>query len=349
MNNSKILVTGGAGFVGSNLCIQLLKQYEPREIIVVDNLLSSEASNVVDNKKIRFIYGSIADDRILAQLPADINYVFHLSCFHGNQSSIADPIKDHENNTLTSLKLFEWLNHNAKELHQVVYAAAGCAVAKKTYGDANPTDEDADVSLFHDSPYSISKLIGEMYGNYFFKQYNFPFVKARFQNIYGPREILGAGQWRGTINTIWRNVTPTFIWKALNNEPLRLDAGGETSRDFIFVEDVVNGLICCSMYGKSGESYNLASGVETKIKLLAEQIISITKSNSELILKPKRNWDYSGNRFGSTNKSKKEINFEAKISLESGLERTILWTMENRAIIEASIDKHSRFLNEENT
>ena len=77
------------------------------------------------------------------------------------------------------------------------------------------TAEDAPVSLFHDSPYSISKLVGEMYGNYYFMRYGLPFVKARFQNVYGPGEILGAGRWRGTPHTVWRNVTPTFIWKAL--------------------------------------------------------------------------------------------------------------------------------------
>ena len=283
------------------------------------------------------------DDRILSKLPKDINYVFHLSCYHGNQSSIADPIKDHDNNTLTTLKLFDWLQQ-CKQLKKVVYSAAGCAVAKKTYGEANPTDEDAEVSLFHDSPYSISKLIGEMYGNYFYSQYDFPFVKARFQNIYGPREILGAGQWRGTINTIWRNVTPIFIWKAIHNEELSLDAGGETSRDFIFVEDVVRGLICCALKGNAGESYNLASGVETKIKTLAKSIIKITSSKSELILQPNRRpWDHSGNRFGSTKKSK-ELDFEAKVSLYDGLKKTIDWTIENKELIQKSIDKHSIFL-----
>ena len=344
MNNSKILVTGGAGFVGSNLCIQLLKQYEPQEIIVVDNLLSSEAANVVDDKKIRFIYGSIADDRILAKLPVDINYVFHLSCFHGNQSSIADPIKDHENNTLTSLKLFEWLNHNAKELHQVVYAAAGCAVAEKTYGDANPTDEDADVSLFHDSPYSISKLIGEMYGNYYFKQYEFPFVKARFQNIYGPREYLGAGQWRGTVNTLWRNVIPTFIWKAIHGEDLYLDNQGNSTRDFIFVEDIVKGLIKCAEHGNSGEAYNLASGIETSILGLAEIILEFTQGKSDLVLGPKRSWDRSGNRFGDTRKSEIHLGFKSGVSIEEGLQRTVQWTYQNKDQISLLIERHKPFL-----
>jgi len=206
-------VVGGAGFVGSNLVLKLLDE-DPQEIIVVDNLLSSEADNVPSSEKVSFVCGSINQEEILRNLPEDLDYAFHLACFHGNQSSIADPFADHENNTLTSLKIFERLSR-LKNLSKVVYAAAGCAVAEKTYDDAKPTTEDAPVSLFHDSPYSISKLIGEMYGNYFWSRFGLPIVKARFQNVYGPREILGAGRWRGTPHTVWRNVTPTFVWKSL--------------------------------------------------------------------------------------------------------------------------------------
>ena len=108
-----------------------------------------------------------------------LDYAFHLACYHGNQSSIANPLADHENNTLTTLKLFERLK-DIESLRKVVYAAAGCAVAEKTYDDAVATTEEAPVSLFHDSPYSISKLIGEMYGNYYHRTHGLPFVKARF-------------------------------------------------------------------------------------------------------------------------------------------------------------------------
>ena len=140
---------------------------------------------------------------------------------------------------------------------------------EKTFGEATATAEDAPVSLFHDSPYSISKLIGEMYGNYYFTRHGLPFVTARFQNVYGPGEILGAGRWRGTPHTVWRNVTPTFIWKALHGEALPVENGGIASRDFIFVEDIARGLVACAERGDPGEAYNLASGVETSILDLA--------------------------------------------------------------------------------
>ena len=272
--NSKILIVGGAGFVGSNLAHFLLSEYQIKELWIVDNLLSSDTTNIPVDNRLIFLLGSIAEDKILNKLPKDLDYVFHLACYHGNQSSIENPLKDHENNTFTSLKLFEHLK-DYKGLKKVVYAAAGCAVAEKTYDDAQATLEDAPVSLFHDSPYSISKLIGEMYGNYYFLRYKLPFVKARFQNVYGPREILGAGSWRGTIHTVWRNVIPTFIWKALNGQALPLDNGGIASRDFIYVEDMAKGLVACALKGNIGEAYNLASGVETSILELANTINEI--------------------------------------------------------------------------
>jgi len=341
--NSKVLVVGGAGFVGSNLCHHLLATESPCELWIVDNLLSSDIWNVPDDPRVRFIFGSIAEDRILGQLPADLNVAFHLACYHGNQSSIADPIADHDNNTLTSLKLFDTLK-DFKSLRKVVYAAAGCAVAEKTFDDAKPTLEDAPVSLFHDSPYSISKLIGEMYGNYYFQRYGLPFVKARFQNVYGPREILGAGRWRGTPHTVWRNVTPTFIWKSLHGEALQLDNGGNASRDFIYVEDMARGLVACAKRGNPGEAYNLASGVETSILDLANMINEITGNKVPLDLRPARDWDRSGKRFGSTEKSRQKLDFSVRTQIRDGLERTVEWTQVHKAAIAQTIVNHRIFV-----
>ncbi|MDB0030234.1 NAD-dependent epimerase/dehydratase family protein [Opitutales bacterium] len=340
--NTNILVVGGAGFVGSNLVLKLL-ELDPSQIVVVDNLLSSEASNVPADSRVTFICGSITDDSILRNLPDNLDYAFHLACYHGNQSSIANPLADHENNTLTTLKLFERLK-DISSLKKVVYAAAGCAVAEKTFDEAVATTENAPVSLFHDSPYSISKLIGEMYGNYYHRAHGLPFVKARFQNVYGPREILGAGQWRGTPHTVWRNVTPTFVWKALNQESLPLDNEGLGSRDFIYVEDMARGLIHCAAKGKPTEIYNLASGRETTIAELAKIINEETNNPTPPKLFPAREWDRSGKRFGSTIKAKNEIGFEAEVDIRTGISQLVNWTKENRSLIESCIKKHDRLI-----
>ncbi|HEV2300070.1 MAG TPA: NAD-dependent epimerase/dehydratase family protein [Stellaceae bacterium] len=339
---ASILVVGGAGFVGGALVRRLIA-LAPRRLTIVDNLLSAEIGNVPEHPAIDFVFGSIAEDKILASLPTDLDIVFHLACHHGNQSSIHDPLADHANNTLTSLKLFDRLKDFSR-LKKLVYAAAGCAVAEKTFEAASATPEDAPVSLFHDSPYSISKLVGEMYGNFYFMRHRLPFVKARFQNVYGPGEILGAGRWRGTPHTVWRNVTPTFVWKALNREALPVENGGVATRDFIFVGDVAEGLLAAARRGVPGEVYNLASGRETSILELARLINELTANPTPIALAPARDWDRSGRRFGATEKARAALGFAAATELREGLERSIAWTRENRDMIRRAMLQHRRFV-----
>ena len=335
-----IAVVGGAGFVGSNLVKMLLRE-EPRRIVVIDNLLSSDVANVPADERVFFKYASITSDEGLAALPPEVEYVFHRSCYHGNQSSIADPFADHENNTFTSLRLFDRLK-DFRSLKKVVYAAAACAVAEKTYDQPTATTEDQPVSLVHDSPYSISKLIGELYGNYYHQRYQLPFVKARFSNVFGPGEILGAGRWRGTVHTVWRNVTPTFVWKALHGEALPLDNGGNASRDFIFVEDMARGLMACALRGEPGGIYNLATGRETTILDLATWINEFTGNPTPPDLKPARDWDRSGKRFASTEKSQRELGFAAQVDVREGLRRTVEWTQANRELVARTMAQHAK-------
>lgn len=335
----KILVVGGAGFVGSNLVRALLER-GPARVLVVDNLLSAERENLPADDRIEFVEGSITDDAILEALPSDLSHVFHLSTYHGNQSSMADPLADHENNTLTTLKLYERLK-DFDGIQKVVYASAGCTVAEKTFDEAEATSEDAPVSLYLDSPYQISKIVGEYYSNYYLGRHGLPVVKARFQNVYGPGEVLGAGRWRGTVNTVWRNVTPTFIYKALNGEALPVENGGIASRDLIYVDDIVAGLIACAERGEAGGVFNLASGEETTILELAELINELTGNETEIALTPARDWDHSGKRYGDPAKAKADLGFEATMPLREGLERTIAWTRENLDWIEECMARHA--------
>jgi nucleoside-diphosphate-sugar epimerase len=342
LENLNCLVTGGAGFVGSNLVKKLL-QFDVRNVTIIDNLLSAERTNIPDNTKVEFIEGSASDDEILTNIKDKYDFIFHLVTYHGNQSSIHDPLRDHENNLLPTLKLLEKVR-DFKKLKKLVYSSAGCAVAEKTFGEARATREDAPISIEMDSPYSISKIVGEFYMVYYHRQHNVPTVRARFQNVYGPGEILGAGRWRGTPATIWRNVTPAFIYKALKKEPLPLHGRGEASRDFIFIDDIVRGLIYCALNGASGDVYNLSSGTETQIQQLAEIINKTADNEASVTLIPARKWDRSGHRYGDPTKANNELGFVAQTNLEEGIAQTVQWTKEHLGKIDNCIAKHKKNL-----
>jgi nucleoside-diphosphate-sugar epimerase len=340
LGGTNALVVGGAGFVGGNLVRELLAR-DVAGVLVVDNLLSAERENVPEDSRVEFVEGSIADDNLLARLDDDFDWVFHLATYHGNQSSIASPLADHEHNLITTLKLFERIKDFGR-MRKVVYAASGCTLAPHTYGEAEAVVEDGPVPLDLDSPYQISKVVGEFYSVYYHQQHELPTVRARFQNVYGPGEILGAGQWRGTPATVWRNVTPAFVYRALKGMPLQLENEGRASRDFIYVGDIVDGLLRSATAGEPGDVYNLASGAETSIRELAETINRLAENDAGVELLPARDWDRSGHRFGSTEKARRELGFEAQVSLENGLIRTIDWMREHLSLIDACVHRHAR-------
>ena len=166
--------------------------------------------NLPIDKRVNFIKGSISDDKVLKKIGSKFDYIFfHLATYHGNQSSIHSPIKDHENNLLTTLKLCELFKD--QKVKKFIYSSAGCVVSEKDNKYIKATKENDNVSFFHDSPYQISKIVGEFYGNYYWMRHKLPFVKARFQNVYG-LEILGAGRWRDTRDNM-EKCNLAFIWK----------------------------------------------------------------------------------------------------------------------------------------
>jgi len=344
IKNSNVLIVGGAGFVGSNLGKMILASDALNTVTVVDNLLSSEKQNLSDSDNLTFVEGSITDSAVLSKIADDFDYIFQLATFHGNQSSIFDPVQDLENNTMTSVKLLDHIK-DFKKLKKYVYSSAGCSVAKKTYGDAQATTEEDPITLDQDSPYSISKISGEFYCVYFHKQFSVPTVRARFQNVFGPGEVLGAGKWRGTNATVWRNVVPIFVYRSIHNMDLPLHNGGDSTRDFIFVEDICRGLMACALNGSAGDVFNLASGGEVSIKELATRICDEVKSESTIELLPKRDWDTSGKRFGNNEKAKRELGFECIVPFEDGIQKTVAWTKENMEFIESCMAKHKDHMN----
>ena len=170
---------------------------------------------------------------------------------------------------------------------KVVYSSSGGTVAPKTFDDATATAEDQPVSMRLDTSVpGISKILGEFYSNYYSDRHGLPVSMVRFQNVYGPGGSCGTGRWRGS-NTVWRNVTPTFVYKALVGEPIPVQNGGVATRDFIYVGDIARGLMARPPAGPA-DVYDMASGTETTIRELAETIVELAGSGAEVELAPAR-------------------------------------------------------------
>ena len=319
----RILITGGAGCIGSNLIKALLKA-EPERIVVIDDLSASYEWNIPKDPKVTFIKGSILDEeRMKRAFGYKPQYVFHLAAHFANQNSVDHPETDLLVNALGTLKTLEYANLVVVE--RFVFASSGCSV----YGSQTPLPLREDfVSLHLDTPYQINKLVGELYCNYFHDYYKLPVAIARYFNVYGPGEVPGR----------YRNVIPNFFWWAMHGQPLPITGTGEETRDFTFVEDIVDGTLRMGVVEEAvGEAINLASEKETRVIDLANWINEMTGNKAGIVFKQRRDWDKAIRRRASIEKAKKILGYEPKTDMKTGLRKVYGWIKENRDKIEESV------------
>jgi nucleoside-diphosphate-sugar epimerase len=313
------LVTGGSGAIGSNLVRRLLAMGAAK-VVVVDDLSSGYEWLLPRDQRVELIRMDVCD-LILKAIPAEEPVVFHLAAFFANQNSVDHPLDDLHTNARGTLTTLLWARRYAAA--RLVYASAGCSIAG--HGIDGPISEDMPVSLHLDTPYQITKALGEFYCNYFNSTVST--VRCRFFNSYGPGELPG----------LYRNVIPNFIWLALHDEPLTITGTGEETRDFIFVDDLVDGLVRCALSPEAaGNAFNLGTGVQTRIIDLARSIIRLTDSRSAIRYTPRRPWDKSTHREANISRARTTLGFSPTTRVEEGLVRTVEWFSANRERISLS-------------
>ena len=316
-----VLVTGGAGAIGSNLTRALAKA--GAQVIVFDDLSSAERWNVPSEPNVLFVEGDILDEvkmkRVFFDKPS---IVYHLAAFFANQNSLDHPERDLMVNGMGTLRLLEYSVFTGVE--RFVYASSGCSI----YGSSAPLPlKEEFMSLHLTTPYQITKMLGELYCNFFWHHYGLKVVKARFFNSYGPGEIPGQ----------YRNVIPNFIYWAMRGQALPITGDGEATRDFTYVGDIVDGLLRSGyLPAAAGEEFNLASGVETRILDLATMINRIVNNPAGIRQASKRKWDTKSRLLASVDKARALIGYEPSTPFETGLENTIRWFHDNWEKIEAS-------------
>jgi len=320
----RVLVTGGAGAIGSNL-VRELTELEPQVVIVLDNLVSGKEWNIPSKPNILFVKGDVTNEidlkRVFQEKP---QIIFHLAAFFANQNSVDYPERDLLVNGFGTLKMLEYSVLIGVE--RFIYASSGCAI----YGSDAPLPlKEEFISLHLSSPYQITKSLGEMYCNFFYHHYGLPVVKPRFFNSYGPGEVPGQ----------YRNVIPNFIYWAIKGLPLPITGTGEETRDFTYVMDLVEGLLRAGYYKQAiGEEFNLASGREIRIIDLAHMINELTGNDAGILFKPRRKWDTKSRLLASIEKAHKLIGYEPKMEFKEGLKQTVQWFKENWDKIEKSAE-----------
>jgi len=318
----KVLITGGAGCIGSNLTKVLIK-VEADKIIILDDLSSSEKWNVLTAPNVVFIEGSILDEEVLKRAFFEMpDFVFHLAAHFANQNSVDNPETDLMVNALGTLKVLQYCQ--LAKVKKFIFASSGCSV----YGSQAPLPLKEDfVSLHLDTPYQITKLVGELYCNYFYNSYGLSVVICRFFNVYGPGEIPGR----------YRNVIPNFIWWALHNQRLLITGTGKETRDFTFVEDIVDGTLRAGVVPEAvGEAINLASETETRVIDIANTVNKLTGNNNGVEFVKRRDWDKITRRRAAIEKARGILEYNPKTGMKTGIKKTFDWIVENKEKIEAS-------------
>jgi len=313
------IVTGGSGAIGARLVRRLLDA-GASTVHVIDDLSSGYVWLLPEDSRVNFVQKDIVEFFDSANKIPDA-HVFHLAAFFANQNSVDNPVEDLHTNGIGTLKVLKWAAEN--DANRVVYASAGCSIAG--HGIDAPISEDMPVSLHLDTPYQITKALGEFYCNYYLNMVST--VRCRFFNSYGPGEIPGE----------YRNVIPNFIWLALHDRPLTITGTGDETRDFIFVDDLIDGLISCAVVDRAhGAAINLGTGRQTKIRDLAEMIIRLTESGSKIQYTQRRSWDNSRTRQADISKAREILSLQPDTEMETGLRETVDWFRQHYELIAQS-------------
>ena len=319
-----VLVTGGAGCVGSNLVKALIKA-EAGNIVILDDLSSAYEWNIPKSKNVTFIEGSILDDEMLKRaFRTAPEYVFHLAAHFANQNSVDNPEKDLMVNGMGILKVLEYAH--LLKVKRFVYSSSGCGV----YGlESKQPFKEPDISINLHTPYQVTKLLGELYTNYFHNLYGLSITNARFFNVFGPGEVPGR----------YRNVIPNFMYWAMNGQPLPITGDGTETRDWTFVGDIISGLLAMGMEEKAdGQAINLGSGVEHRVIDMANIVNEITGNKAGIKYTQRRDWDVKTHLLSSIDKAESLLGYRPETTFEYGVNEVLGWFTNNWNNIKASAE-----------
>ena len=259
-----VVITGGCGFIGSNLAHELV---EVDEVTVIDDLSTGRSENnedLLDNENYRFVEGSITDLNLLKQVFDGVDYVFHQAAIPSVPRSIKDPAKTNEVNISGALNVL--IAADQAGVKKVVYASSSAV-----YGETPVLPKEEGMIPDPLSPYAVSKLAGEYYCKVFTEIYGLKTASLRYFNVYGPKQ---------DPSSEYAAVIPKFITRVLNGKPPVICGDGEQTRDFTFVKDVVSANILAAGSSKTGV-FNIGSGARVSVNELAATVIEASATGTD--------------------------------------------------------------------
>jgi UDP-N-acetylglucosamine 4-epimerase len=310
----RVLVTGGAGFIGSNLVGALLKDPSVEFVRVLDNLSTGFANNLEEfetNPKFEFIQGDIRDYETVLEACNGIDAISHQAALGSVPRSINDPITTNEVNINGTLHVF----HAAKEknIKRVVYAASS-----STYGDHAGLPKVEDLIGNPLSPYAVTKYVNELYAQVYARVYGSAIIGLRYFNVFGPKQHPGGA---------YAAVIPLFIKAILDNEAPVINGDGETSRDFTFIENAIDAnlkALFVSDKDAVNQVYNIAVGEQTSLNDLFETLKGIAGSDLAPKYGPERAGDVK-HSLADITKAKSLLGYDPQVTVREGLKKTFEW------------------------
>lgn len=306
----KVLVTGGAGFIGSNLVDRLVE--ENADVMVLDDLFTGRVENIRNFDKITFINGTVTNASLVDHLVKQVNIVFNLAV----RNIIVSPKQPGEDFAVNAMGTFHILNAALKSnVERVVYTSSA-----SVYGNARhlPVCEDDLPSIL--TPYAASKMSGENYCFAYYEMYELPVTVLRYSNAFGISQS-PANPYCGVVSK--------FFDSLMSNQPLQIYGDGAQTRDFTFVSDVVDATLMAAQSPKAiGEVFNVATGIETSIKQLASLIMRVVREFPAPEHVGKRDIDTIRRRVLNVEKIRQKLHWSPATSLFDGLKKTYDWLCE---------------------